>query len=321
MPSPRPAARAPLTRGAGHTPPPASGGTPRPGTAGRTSLASASGRVPSAAGKAATVAVRIVALALIVFFAVGPVLWMVMSSFRPAGELFQPHPSLVPSSMTLAWYREVSRTSALRWFANSFVVAVCTTAISLVIGTAAGYAVTRFTFPGRRILLACLGISYLFPAILLLVPLYLVLASVGLVGGLAGVVIAHLTITVPVTTWLMKSFVEAVPKELEEAAWVDGLGYLRGFLRITLPLLRTGLATTALFSYILSWDEYLLASVISQGDNMTAPVGMAGLVTSFDIRWGAIMALSTLVTIPVLVLFFVLQRYFEKGLTIGGVKG
>ncbi|GGM36506.1 carbohydrate ABC transporter permease [Dactylosporangium sucinum] len=264
---------------------------------------------------------RIVALALIVFFAVGPIVWMIASSVRPADQLFQSDPSVVPTGVTTAWYEEVFGSGALRWFANSFVVAAATTLISLALGTAAGYAVTRFTFPGRRVLLACLGVSYLFPAILLLVPLYLVLASLGLVGGLIGIVIGHLTITLPLTTWLMKSFVEAVPRDLEEAAWVDGVGYLGGFLRVTLPLLRTGLATTAMFAFILSWDEFLLASVIAQGDNVTAPVGMAGLVTSFDIRWGAIMALSTLVTIPVVVLFFVLQRYYEKGLTAGSVKG
>jgi ABC-type glycerol-3-phosphate transport system permease component len=200
-------------------------------------------------------------------------------------------------------------------------VAVVSTVVSLAVGTAAGYAVTRFTFPGWRVLLAGLSIAYVFPAILLLVPLYLALNSLGLVGGLAAIVVAHVTITLPLTTWLMKSFVEAVPRELEEAAWVDGLGYFRGFLLVTLPLLRTGLATTAMFSFILSWDEYLFASVIGQGDNVTAPVAMAGFVTSFDIRWGAIMALSTLVTVPVVALFFVLQRYYEKGLTAGSVKG
>jgi ABC-type glycerol-3-phosphate transport system permease component len=274
-----------------------------------------------AAGKVGAVLARVAALALIVFFALGPILWMVLSSFRPAGELFQSDPSLVPSSATLAWYEEVFGSGALRWFANSFVVAACTTVISLAVGTTAGYAVSRFTFPGRRILLGCLGVSYLFPAILLLVPLYLVLGSLGLIGGLLGIVVAHLTITFPLTTWLMKSFVEAVPKELEEAARVDGMGYLGSFLRITLPLVRTGLATTAMFSFILSWDEFLLASVIAQGESTTAPVGMAGLVTSFDIRWGAIMALSTLVTVPVVALFLILQRYYEKGLTAGGVKG
>ncbi|MFF3854231.1 carbohydrate ABC transporter permease [Micromonospora sp. NPDC002575] len=273
-------------------------------------------------GRVAAVAGRVVALTLIVFFAVGPLLWMALSSVRPATELFQSDPSLIPSQLTAEWYREVFEGSeAVRWFLNSFLVAVATTVISLVVGTTAGYAVSRFQFPGRRVLLACLSVSYLFPAILLLVPLYLAMSSLGLVGGLVGVTIAHLTITLPLTTWLMKSFVEAVPRELEEAAWVDGLGYLRAFLAVTLPLLRTGLATTAMFSFILSWDEYLFASVIAQGRNVTAPVAMAGFVTSFDIRWGAIMALSTLVTIPVVGLFLVLQRYYEKGLTAGSVKG
>ncbi|MEV0729511.1 carbohydrate ABC transporter permease [Polymorphospora sp. NPDC050346] len=278
---------------------------------------------PKTSGKkVAAVIGRIVALALIVFFAVGPILWMALSSFRPADELFQSDPSLIPSRLTGDWYREVFEGSeAVRWFVNSFIVAVVTTLVSVTVGTTAGYAVSRFEFPGRKVLLACLSVSYLFPAILLLVPLYLALSALGLVGGLFGIIIAHLTITLPLTTWLMKSFVEAVPKELEEAAWVDGLGYFRSFLTVTLPLLRTGLATTAMFSFILSWDEYLFASVIAQGQNVTAPVAMAGFVTSFDIRWGAIMALSTLVTIPVVGLFFVLQRYYEKGLTAGSVKG
>lgn len=281
--------------------------------------------LPSTTGTSARVlpvAGRMIALALIVFFAVGPVIWMVISSLRPPEELFQRTPSLIPSHLTGRWYAEVFATSdALRWFANSLIVAVVTTIIAVATGATAGYAVSRFEFPGRRILLVGLSLAYLFPAIILLVPLYLVLSALGLVGHIAGIIVAHLTVTLPLTTWLMKSFVEGVPRELEEAAMTDGLGTFRTFITITVPLLRTGLATTAMFAFILSWDEYLFASVIAQGRSTTAPVAMAGFVTSFDIRWGAIMALSTLVTIPVVLLFFVLQRYYEKGLTAGSVKG
>ncbi|TDD71241.1 carbohydrate ABC transporter permease [Jiangella aurantiaca] len=265
---------------------------------------------------------RVVALALIVLFACGPIVWMVLSSFRPPAELFQKPPQVMPRGWTGRWYEEVfAGSDVLRWFANSFTVSVATTLIAVTIGTLAAYALTRFDFPGRRTLLGSLVVAYLFPAILLLVPVYLMLSVLGLVGNLSGLVVAHLATTLPLAIWLMKSFVESVPRELEEAALVDGCSQLRAFALITVPLLRTGLATTALFVFILSWDEYLFASVLTQGDTMTVPVAIAGYVTSFDIRWGAIMALGTLVTLPIVVIFSLLQRLFEKGITSGSVKG
>ncbi len=211
--------------------------------------------------------------------------------------------------------------NVVRWFVNSLIVALATALISCTVGTLAGYALARFVFPGRRFFMLLLVSAYLFPAILLLMPLYLMLSNYRLVGTLPAIVLAHVAITLPLATYLMKSFVESVPRELEEAALVDGCGPFRTFLRVTLPLLRTGLATTLLFSFILSWDEYLFASALSQGSTTTAPVGIQTFISSFDVRWGAIMALGTLVTIPVLVLFVALQKNFEKGITAGGVKG
>lgn len=260
-------------------------------------------------------------LALVVF-AVFPQLWMLISSLRPATELFVSPPTLIPSGFTLEWYVEAfAGSNALRWFGNSLIVAVATSLISCTVGTLAGYALARFVYPGRKWLMLLLTSAYLFPAILLLMPLYLMLANYRLVGTLPAIVLAHLLITLPLSMWLMKSFVEAVPRELEEAALVDGCGPFRAFLKVTFPLLRTGLATTWLFSFILSWDEYLFAVTLSNGATATVPVGIQSFISSFDVRWGAIMALGTLVTVPVVVLFVFLQRYFEKGITAGGVKG
>ncbi|MAO34755.1 MAG: sugar ABC transporter permease [Zunongwangia sp.] len=222
----------------------------------------------------------------------------------------------------MEWYVEaLGGSNVVRWFVNSLIVALATALISCTVGTLAGYALARFVFPGRRFFMLLLVSAYLFPAILLLMPLYLMLSNYRLVGTLPAIVLAHVAITLPLATYLMKSFVESVPRELEEAALVDGCGPFRTFLRVTLPLLRTGLATTLLFSFILSWDEYLFASALSQGSTTTAPVGIQTFISSFDVRWGAIMALGTLVTIPVLVLFVALQKNFEKGITAGGVKG
>lgn len=263
----------------------------------------------------------LVTLALVAF-AVFPQLWMLISSFRPPTELFISPPTLFPSAFTVEWYLEAfAGSNAFRWFGNSLIVAVATSLISCTVGTLAGYALSRFVYPGRKGFMLLLTSAYLFPAILLLMPLYLMLANYRLVGSLGAIVLAHLLITLPLSTWLMKSFVDAVPRELEEAALVDGCGPFRAFMKVTFPLLRTGLATTWLFSFILSWDEYLFAATLSNGQSATVPVGIASFVSSFDVRWGAIMALGTLVTVPVVVLFVFLQRYFEKGITAGGVKG
>lgn len=265
---------------------------------------------------------RLVGLSLVIVFAVGPLVWMVVSSFRPATQLFQSPPQLVTDGFTLEWYLEVlGRSQVLQWFTNSLTIAVSTTLLSVVFGTLGGYAISRYAFPGRNAFIGALLVSYLFPAILLLLPMYLLLSLLGLIGSIGGVVLAHLAVTLPLSIFLMRSFVDSVPRELEEAALVDGCNLFTAFLRVSLPLLRTGIATTCLFSFILSWDEYLFSSAIAQGEAMTVPVALAGFVTSFDIRWGAIMALSTLVTLPIVLLFAFLQRFFEKGLTTGSVKG
>ncbi|MCW5951426.1 MAG: carbohydrate ABC transporter permease [Propionibacteriaceae bacterium] len=259
---------------------------------------------------------------VLVVFTVFPLLWMFISSLRPATELFLSPPTLLPSEFTLDWYREaLGGSNVLRWFINSLVVALGTALISCTVGTLAGYALARFAYPGRRVFMMLLVSAYLFPAILLLMPLYLMLSNYGLVGTLPAIMLAHVAITLPLATWLMKSFVASVPRELEEAALVDGCGPFAAFWRVTLPLLRTGIATTMLFSFVLSWDEYLFASALSQGSTTTAPVGIQTFISSFDIRWGAIMAVGSLVTIPVVVLFVFLQKHFEKGITAGGVKG
>ena len=258
----------------------------------------------------------------VLVFAAGPLLWMAVSSFKPATDLFTSPPSLVPASLTGHWYVSVwTASDAPLWFFNSFTVAGATTLLNAAIGTLAAHGISRFQYPGRRAFMGLLLLGYMFPVILLLIPLYLLLESLHLLGTLAGVILAHLVMTLPFSIWLMRSFILAIPRELEQAAIIDGCSEWGAFLRVTLPLARVGLVATSLFAFVLSWNEYLLASVITGGGTRTLPVGIAGFISAYDIHWGEIMALGTLVTVPIVAGFAVVQSYFEKGLLAGGVKG
>jgi ABC-type glycerol-3-phosphate transport system permease component len=264
----------------------------------------------------------LLALCAILVFAAGPLVWMAMSSLKPASDIFSSPPQVFPRHLTTEWYISLfAQTGAARWFLDSFEVASSTMVINIVVGLLAAQSVVRFKYFGRRLYLGILLASYLFPAILLLLPLYMVLLELHLVGTIGGIVAAHVILTLPFAIWMLRSFVLGVPVDLEEAAKVDGCTDFWAFVRVTLPLMRTGIIATGLFVFILSWNEYVLASVISNSSTTTLPVGIANFTSSLDVQWGQILALGTLVTVPVLVFFALLQRYFEKGITAGALKG
>ena len=252
-----------------------------------------------------------------------PLLWMLISSFKPATQLFVSPPQLLPIEFTLDWYRNlVHQSDALTFFWNSFVVGAATTAICLVLGTLAGYAVTRFEFPGKGIFLVGALLSYVFPAIVLFVPIYMIINSLSLTDTLLGIVICHTILTFPFALWMLRSFFAAIPREIDEAAWVDGASFLRAFATIILPLALPGVFSVGVFVFVLSWNEYLFASVlVTSNAHKTIPLGIAEFITSFDVRWGEIMAMGTLATLPVIALFLSVQRYFLRGVLSGAVKG
>jgi ABC-type glycerol-3-phosphate transport system permease component len=252
-----------------------------------------------------------------------PLLWMVVSSFKPAAQLFVSPPRLLPSALTLDWYRNLMlQSDAPTFFKNSLIVGAATTAICLVIGSLAAYGVTRFDFPGKRLFLVGALLSYVFPAIVLFVPIYMIINSLGLIDTLAGVVIAHTILTFPFALWMLRSFFVAIPREIDEAAWVDGASYLVTFAAIILPLALPGVFSVGVFVFVLSWNEYLFASVlITSGSLKTIPVGISEFITSFDVRWGEIMAMGALATIPVVALFLSVQRFFLRGVISGAIKG
>ena len=262
----------------------------------------------------------LIALVLFVGF---PLFWMVVSSLKTGPELFTSPPQIIPSTLTLEWYREVLlRTNAPAFFLNSLLIATATTAITISIGTLGGYSMTRFRFPGRNLFMFTSLLSYVFPAILLFVPIFVMLNSLKMIDSKIGVVVSHIVVTMPLSLWMLRSFFLSIPRELDEAAWVDGATYFQAFTRVILPLALPGIFSTAVIVFIMSWNEFLFASVIGTSTaNKTLPVGISEFITSFDIRWGEIMALGTIATLPVVVIFTFIQRYFLEGVTAGAVKG
>lgn len=263
-----------------------------------------------------------VAVLLAAFIAL-PLVWMVISSLKPATELFSSPPQVLPETVTLHWYETVfTATDAATFFWNSFVVGAVSTALCLTMGIFAAYAITRFDFPGKAIFMIAALVTYMFPAIVLFVPIYLTLNSFGLIDTRIGLVICHTILSFPFAVWMLKSFFDTLPREIDEAAWVDGSSYLATFLRIVLPLALPGIFSVGIFVFVLSWNEFLFASVVMSSAQMkTIPVGISEFVTSFDVRWGEIMALGTLATLPVVIMFLAVQRYFLRGVLAGAVKG
>lgn len=264
----------------------------------------------------------LIAMPLTAFIAM-PLVWMIVSSLKEAQDLFSSPPTIIPSRATVRWYEAIlTAGDAGTFFWNSFVVGAASTAICLVIGTLAAYAITRFEFRGKAIFLSAALVIYMFPAIVLFIPIYMTLNSLGLIDSRLGLVVCHTILTFPFAVWMLKSYFDTLPREIDEAAWVDGCSYLSTFVRIALPLSLPGIFSVGIFVFVLSWNEYLFASVVlTSGTLKTIPVGISEFVTSFDIRWGEIMAMGTLATLPVVVLFLLAQRYFLRGVLAGAVKG
>jgi len=256
-------------------------------------------------------------------FALFPCYWMLVSSLRPAQELFTVPPRLLPGTVTIQWYEVVLKATQMpRYFLNSALISTVSMIVSLVIATLGAYGLTRFRHAGQRLLLLAVLSSYVLPPVLLLLPLYLTLGKLGLINTYAGVIVTHVTFTAPFCLWLLRSFFQTIPLDLEEAAMVDGTCRLGAFIRIALPLALPAVLSTGLFGFILSWNEYLFASVLLTGEaRKTVPIGIAEFIVQFDIRWGEVMAASSLATIPVVVLFAIIQRHFVRGLMAGAIKG
>lgn len=210
-----------------------------------------------------------------------------------------------------------------RWLLNSAIVAAATTVVGVFLACTAAYAFSRFVFPGRRAGLMSFLVSQMFPGTLMLIPLYIILVKwLGLGSSRIGLVLVYATVSIPFCVWMLKGYFDTIPKELEEAAIMDGASPGTIFLRIILPLAKPAVAVTALFSFMTGWNEFILAATFMDKEVMyTAPVGLRFFVGGFSQQWGYFAAGSIIVSIPVVALFMFLQKYLVSGLTAGAVKG
>ncbi len=253
-----------------------------------------------------------------------PLVWMIITSIKPQSELFLIPPAFFPEEVTFEHYRRLlTETPFLTYLRNSVILAGGTTVLVIIVATLGAHSLVRFSYPGRETLAGAVLFTYLLPSVVLVIPLYFLMAALGLVNSLLSLVIAYTTFALPYALWLLRSFMSAIPADLEAAAMVDGASRFRAFIDVILPQAAPGIISTALFTAILAWNEYLFALVLINSDAsrpLTTGV-MSMLVTSFNIEWSLLMAASVMMSVPLLVVFVFLQKYLTRGFGAGAVKG
>lgn len=262
-------------------------------------------------------------LLLFAFICLYPISYIFTISLRPGDQLLSTSLALIPEGATFNNYIELlTETPFLRWLMNSLIVSLVVTVTGVALASTAGYALSRFKFSGRAAMLKGLLVTQMFPATMLLLPLYVVLIQLQLLNSYLGIVVIYSATALPFCVWQMKGYYDTIPAALEEAARIDGCTPWQAFRLVILPLAAPALVITALFSFMSAWNEYVVANVVLQDTAMfTLPLGLKLFQGSMTTQWGLYAAGSLLVSIPVVALFLILSRYLISGLTLGSVKG
>ena len=263
------------------------------------------------------------ALGVFVLFALYPIVQVITIALRPGDQLLSTSLSPIPKDATLANFRILlTETPFLRWLGNSTLIALAVTVTGVTLASTAGYALSRFKFLGRSSMLNGLLVTQMFPATMLLLPLYLILIKLGLINSYLGVIIIYAATALPFCIWQLKGYYYTIPISLEEAAGIDGCSRWQAFRLVVLPLAGPALVITALFSFMTSWNEYVVAALILQDvEIFTLPLGLKMFQANMSTQWGLYAAGALLVSIPVVLLFLFLSRYLISGLSSGAVKG
>jgi multiple sugar transport system permease protein len=266
-------------------------------------------------------------LVLLLLFSVLPMVWMFLTSIKTQFAALQYPPQYIPVSPTLQEYEqllspqnEVGR-EFLGYFINSLWVSFASTLLGIVVAVPAAYAFSRFRFPGRNLLFYSVLLRNMFPAVVFLMPLFILMRWLGLVNTSWSLILTYLTFGLPLSIWLLKGFYDNIPIQLEQAARIDGATRFQAFVLIVMPLSSPGIIATSIYSFILAWNEYVYAlTFLNDKSKLTLPVGLQRYFAEYSTDWPGLMAASFIMSVPVVVLFLILQKYFVKALTEGAVK-
>ncbi len=269
---------------------------------------------------------RIVGLTALTLFTLGPVYVMVISSMKPLEDV-QGKFTWIPTTLTLRPFVDIWSTVPLtRYFVNSTIVSLAATVVSVLLAIFASYAISRYRFSGRGTFRVTVLSTQMFPGILFLLPLYLIFVQIGevtgfpLQGSRTGLTITYLTFSMPFAIWMLVGYLDSIPRELDEAAHVDGAGPMTTLIRVVLPSAAPGIAAVSIYAFMTAWGETLFASVMTNSDTRTLSIGLREYSTQTNVYWNEVMAASIVVSVPVVVGFLLLQRYLVAGLTAGAVK-
>jgi N,N'-diacetylchitobiose transport system permease protein len=262
-------------------------------------------------------------LGLLVFITAGfPVYWMLNTAFKPAKDAIDPDPSLLPTGITFSNFdRALNIADFWGPVGRSLIVSLSVVAIGIVIGLLAALAISRFAFRGRKIVIVGILAVQMVPLVAMIIPVFLLLNDLGQYDRLSGLVLTYLTFILPFTVWTLRGFIVNIPKELEEAAMVDGCSRTTAFIRVVFPLLAPGMVATSVYGFIQAWNEYLYALMLLSQENQTATVWLGNFTTKHGTEYAPMMAGSTMMAVPIVVLFLLVQRKMAAGLTAGAVKG
>jgi len=269
---------------------------------------------------------RVVGLVFFTLLILFPLYTIVVTSIKPLQDV-QSVFRWIPSRITLAPYGDIWQTVPLvRYFLNSIIIAGCSTLVSVAIAILAGYAISRYRFVGRRVFSLVVLSTQMFPGILFLLPLFIIFINiqqvigVQLYGSYLGLIITYLTFSLPVSIWMLAGYFDSLPKDLEEAAGMDGATAFGTLLRIIIPISIPGIIAVAIYSFMTGWNELLFASILTTDATRTLAVGLQGYSTQSNVYWNQLMAASIVVSIPIVIAFLALQRYIVQGLSSGAVK-
>lgn len=270
----------------------------------------------------------ILILSILFVIFIFPSFWMFTTSLKPNGDITSAKPVWIPTQLTWENYEHVvygyPGTEALfqKYLFNSGVAALTSTLVSVILGTIAGYSFSRFKFRGKDSIFLGLILTRCVPGIALSLPLLILFGSLGLADTLLGLIIVYSCLDTPFVTWMMEGFFAEVPRELDEAAYIDGCSMLGTFMRVDLPLAMAGIMSSAALAFLLAWVEYPISFVLTSSiRSRTVPPGIFTFMTEFHIDWGGLSAAATIITIPALIFIVITQRYVLRGLTFGAVKG